>query len=37
MRSDSERVLDILEAIENIKKYFNRGVNSFFSDELLQS
>ena len=37
MRSDSERVLDILEAIENIKKYCNRGVDLFYSDELLQS
>jgi uncharacterized protein with HEPN domain len=37
MRSDSERVLDILEAIENIKKYCSRGANSFYSDELLQS
>jgi uncharacterized protein with HEPN domain len=37
MRSDSERVLDILEAIENIKKYCSRGAESFYSDELLQS
>lgn len=37
MRSDSERVLDILEAIENIKKYCSHGAEFFYSDELLQS
>lgn len=37
MRSDRERILDILEAIDNIKKYSNRGRTGFDSDELLQS
>jgi uncharacterized protein with HEPN domain len=37
MRSDQERILDILEAIDKIKKYSNRGKATFESDELLQS
>jgi uncharacterized protein with HEPN domain len=37
MRSDRERILDILEAIDKIKKYSIRGRTAFDTDELLQS
>ncbi len=37
MRSDRERLLDILEAIERIEKYAARGRNAFEEDELVQS
>ena len=36
MRSDKERFLDILEAIENIERYIPRGKQGFETDELLQ-
>lgn len=37
MRSDRERLLDILEAIERIEKYVKKGRDHFFADELVQS
>jgi uncharacterized protein with HEPN domain len=37
MRSDSERLLDIAESIDNIKKYLPRGHDAFYQDELFQS
>jgi uncharacterized protein with HEPN domain len=37
MRDDKERMLDILEAIENIEKYAVRGRAVFESDELVQT
>jgi uncharacterized protein with HEPN domain len=37
MRSDSERLLDIVESIDNIKKYLPRGRDAFYQDELFQS
>ncbi|MCK5564482.1 MAG: DUF86 domain-containing protein [Planctomycetes bacterium] len=37
MRNDSERLLDIVDAIERIKKYANRGKEAFKSDELIQT
>jgi uncharacterized protein with HEPN domain len=36
MRSDQERLLDILEAINNIEKYLINNQQSFFEDELIQ-
>ena len=36
MRSDKERFLDILEAIENIERYIPRGKQVFETDELIQ-
>jgi uncharacterized protein with HEPN domain len=36
MRSDQERLADILEAIGNIEKYTSRGKQSFEADELFQ-
>ncbi len=36
MRSDRERLLDILEAIEKIEHYIPRGKQAFETDELLQ-
>jgi uncharacterized protein with HEPN domain len=36
MRSDQERFLDILEAIEKIERYSIRGKETFVTDELLQ-
>ncbi len=36
MRSDKERLIDILEAIEKIERYVSRGKNAFDSEELLQ-
>jgi uncharacterized protein with HEPN domain len=36
MRSDKERFLDILEAIEKIERYQDRGKIEFTSDELFQ-
>jgi uncharacterized protein with HEPN domain len=35
MRSDRERLLDILEAIERIEKYTESGRASFDEDELV--
>jgi uncharacterized protein with HEPN domain len=37
MRSDRERLLDILEAIERIEKYAARGKAAFMDDELIQN
>lgn len=37
MRDDRERLLDILEAIERIKKYTDRGRSVFDEDELIQT
>ena len=37
MRSDRERLLDIQEAIERIKKYAGRGRDAFEKDELIQN
>jgi len=36
MRSDRERFIDILEAIEKIERYAVRGKQAFETDELLQ-
>jgi uncharacterized protein with HEPN domain len=37
VRSDRERLLDILEAIEQIEKYAGRGRSAIEQDELLQT
>jgi uncharacterized protein with HEPN domain len=37
MRSEQERLLDILEAIERIEKYSSRGKEAFLKDELIQN
>lgn len=37
MRSERERMLDILEAIERIKKYSARGEEVFYAEELIQN
>jgi uncharacterized protein with HEPN domain len=37
MRSDRERLLDILEAIERIEKYAKEGEAMFEADELIQT
>jgi uncharacterized protein with HEPN domain len=37
MRSDRERLLDILEAIERIEKYAQEGKSAFEADELIQT
>ena len=37
MRSDRERLLDILEAIERIEKYASKGKAAFLQDELIQN
>ena len=37
MRDNSERVLDMLEAIENIERYSKKGPHVFKSDELIQA
>ena len=37
MRSDRERLLDILEAIERIEKYAEEGKGAFEADELIQT
>ena len=36
MRNDQERLLDILDAINNIKKYIDDNKQRFFEDELIQ-
>jgi uncharacterized protein with HEPN domain len=36
MRSEHERLLDILEAIERIEKYAAEGKRAFEEDELIQ-
>lgn len=37
MRSERERLLDILEAIERIEKYAEEGKDAFQADELIQT
>jgi uncharacterized protein with HEPN domain len=37
MRDENERLLDILDAIERIKKYSVRGRSAFEQDELVQN
>jgi uncharacterized protein with HEPN domain len=37
MRSERERLLDILEAIERIEKYADEGKERFEEDELIQT
>lgn len=37
MRSERERLLDILEAIERIEKYAAEGKGAFEADELIQN
>jgi len=37
MRSEQERLLDILEAIQRIEKYAERGKVAFEKDELIQN
>ncbi len=37
MRSERERLLDILEAIERIEKYADEGKAAFEADELIQN
>ncbi len=37
MRSERERLLDILEAIERIEKYAEEGKGAFEMDELIQT
>jgi uncharacterized protein with HEPN domain len=37
MRDDRERILDMLEAIENIERYSGKGQAAFDSDELIQT
>ncbi len=37
MRSDQERLLDILEAIERIEKYAEEGKSAFELEELIQT
>lgn len=36
MRSDRERLIDVLESIEKIERYNPRGRQVFETDELLQ-
>jgi uncharacterized protein with HEPN domain len=37
MRDNSERVLDMMEAIERIERYSQKGPDVFKSDELIQT
>ena len=37
MRDDRERILDMLEAIENIERYARKGREAFEGDELIQT
>jgi uncharacterized protein with HEPN domain len=37
MRSERERLLDIMEAIERIEKYAAKGRHAFEADELIQN
>lgn len=37
MRNDKERWQDILESIEKIEKYLQKGKDKFYSDELIQT
>jgi len=36
MRDDTERLRDILEAIENIEKYASKGHQAYVADELIR-
>ncbi|MGC8657606.1 MAG: DUF86 domain-containing protein [Desulfomonilaceae bacterium] len=36
MRDDTERLRDILEALESIQKYASKGMEAFLDDELIQ-
>lgn len=36
-RGERKRLLDILEAIERIEKYTQRGKDAFYNDELIQT
>ena len=36
MRDDRERLLDVLDAIERIEKYADRGRSALYNDELVQ-
>jgi len=37
MRSDKERLLDVIEAIERIEQYSSQGKEKFYRDELIQN
>jgi uncharacterized protein with HEPN domain len=37
VRSDRERLLDIIEAVENVERYARRGRDEFARDELVQT
>ena len=37
MRTENERLLDILKAIERIERYAAKGKRAFYSDELIQN
>ena len=37
MRDDKERILDMLEAIENIERHAEKGREAFERDELIQT
>ena len=37
MRDDRERILDVLEAIERVERYAQRGKAAFEEDELIQN
>ena len=37
MRSESERLLNIMEAIERIERYAEQGKSAFEADELIQN
>jgi uncharacterized protein with HEPN domain len=37
MRDDRERLLDIQEAVENVRKYAVRGKDAFKNDDLVQT
>ena len=37
MRSDKERLLDVIEAIERIEQYSSQGKEKFYRDELIKN
>ena len=37
MRDSNERILDMLEAIERIERYAQKGRDAFENDELIQT
>ena len=37
LRSDRQRLLDVIEAVEEIEKYADRGKQAFEADDLLQT